>query len=293
MSDDITEAPESGKPERPKVEYHGFAVGGVECAVLADGRRGYIYRGLREALGIRRNIPLPAFQRFCSEIAPNALERLNNSASRFEVTLPGGQTGIWIEAGILTQVANGIIRTALSGKLRANRKHMIEPCMALMDALGETGEVALIDEATGYQYHREPDALQDLFARLVSNTAADWKRRFHPAYYSALCRLFGFAYEGKHRPLPPIIGKITEQHVYLTVFPKEIVAEIRARKQSEKLHQWLTKGEGLQMLEKQRDAITTIAASSVDYRDFEARCAQAFHKPGQQLSMIYPRDKSA
>lgn len=293
MSNDIAKGTPPGKPDRPKVEYHGFAVGGVECAVLPDGRRGYIYRGLREALGIRRNIPVPAFDRFCAEIAPNALDRLTNSASRFEVTLPGGQTGIWIEAGILTQIANGVIRRALSGKLRTNRKHMIEPCMALMDALGETGEVALIDEATGYQYHREPDALQDLFARLISNTAADWKRRFHPEYYMALCRLFGFTYEGKHRPLPPIIGKITEQHVYLTVFPKEIVDEIRARKQSEKLHQWLTEGEGLRMLEKQRDAVTTLAASSVDYRDFEARCALAFHKPGQQLSMIYPQGKVA
>jgi len=293
MSNDITRSVLLSKSERLKVEYHGFAVGGVECAVLPDGRRGYIYRGLREALGIRRNIPVPAFDRFCAEIAPNALKRLTNSASRFEVTLPGGQTGIWIEAGILTQIANGVIRSALAGKLRANRKHMIEPCMALMDALGETGEVALIDEATGYQYHREPDALQDLFGRLIRETAADWEKRFHPEFYAPLCKLFGFRYEGRHRPLPSIIGKITEQHVYLTIFPKEIVDEIRARRKSGALHPWLTEGHGLRMLEKQRDAVAAIAASSVDYRDFEARCAQAFHKPGQQLSMIYPQAKSA
>lgn len=289
MSQEMIVPDDDGKMPRPKVDYHGFALGNVECAVLEGGRRGYIYRGLREALGIRRNIPVPAFERFCAEIAPNALPTLTNSASRFEVTLPGGQSAIWVEAGILTQVANGVIRSALAGKLRANRRHMVEPCMAIMEALGRTGEAALIDEATGYQYAREPDALQDLFAKLISETSATWKRRFHPEYYSALCRLFGFDYGAQHRPLPSIIGKITEQHVYLTVFPKEIIAEIKARKESEKIHQWLTADGGLKLLEKQRDAVTTIAQSSLDYRDFEARCAQAFHRPGQQLSMIYPK----
>lgn len=297
MSKAITEVPEAGKPERPKVSHYGeahFGANGVvECAVLEDGRRGYVMSSLRQAVGVKKNIPVPRFEGFLAEIAPNALSGNEKRVPRIEVTMPHGGVGIWTESGILTKIASGVIHSALKGELAPRRRGMIEPCMAIMEALANVGEVGLIDEATGYQYHREPDALQDLFARLISNTAADWQRRFHPAYYSALCRLFGFAYEGRHRPLPPIIGKITEQQVYLTVFPKEIVAEIRARKQSEKLHQWLTAGEGLRMLEKQRDAVTTLAASSVDYRDFEARCAQAFHKPGQQLSMIYPQGKTA
>lgn len=288
MSDEMIVLDDGGKMPRPKVDYHGFALGNVECAVLEGGRRGYIYRGLREALGIRRNIPVPAFERFCAEIAPNALPTLTNSASRFEVTLPGGQSAIWVEAGILTQVANGVIRSALAGKLRANRRHMIEPCMAIMEALGHTGEVALIDEATGYQHHRAPDALQDLYSRLISEKESTWERRFHPSFYAPICKLFNIPYGNKHRPLPSIIGQITERFVYLAVFPKEVVEEIKARRKSEKLFQWLEK-DGLKLLEKQRDAVAAIASSSVDYRDFEARCAQAFHRPGQQLSIIYPQ----
>ncbi|KOR27382.1 hypothetical protein TI03_07025, partial [Achromatium sp. WMS1] len=33
-------------------------------------------------------------------------------------------------------------------------------CQAILQALSKTGEVALIDEVTGYQYQRAPDALQ-------------------------------------------------------------------------------------------------------------------------------------
>lgn len=279
--------------QRPKVTHFGEARVSdgvsVECAVLEDGRRGYVMRSLRQAIGIRKNIPVPAFEGFLTKIAPKALSAKGNRVPLLEVVMPHGGTGLWLEAGVMTTIASGVIRSALNGTLPPGRRGMVEPCMAIMDALGHTGEVALIDEATGYQYHREPDALQDLFSRLISETASDWKQRFHPDFYAPLCKLFGFRYEGKHRPLPPIIGKITEQHVYLTIFPKEIVDEIRARRRSGTLHQWLTEKEGLRLLEKQRDAVAAIAASSVDYRDFEARCARAFHKPGQQLSMIYPQ----
>lgn len=55
-----------------------------------------------------------------------------------------------------------------------------------------TGEVALIDEATGYQHHRAPDALQELISKLLRQSCASWERRFHPDYYRAIYRLFGW-----------------------------------------------------------------------------------------------------
>jgi hypothetical protein len=281
--------PDGNKPDRPRVAYHGFSKDGVECAVLDDGRRGFILRGLRAAIGMTRNIPVPAFERFCAETSVKALQTFTKSGSRFEVVMPHGGTAMWVEAGILTQVAGGVVRSALTGKLRANRKHMVEPCMAIMDALAETGEVALIDEATGYQHHRAPDALQDLFSKLIRKTASDWEKRFHPDYYKALCKLFGFQYGDRHRPLPSIIGKITQDQVYLSVFPPEIISEVKSRQGREKAHQWLTKDGGLKLLEKQRDAVMMIARSSTDYRDFEARCSVAFYRPGQQVGMVYPR----
>ena len=65
-----------------------------------------------------------------------------------------------------------------------------------MRALATTGEVALIDEATGYQHHRAPDALQELISKLLRQSCASWERRFHPDYYRAIYRLFGWKYQG-------------------------------------------------------------------------------------------------
>jgi len=234
-----------------------------------------IYKTLRSAIGLRTNIPLPAFERFCSEIAPNAMKYINKSGSCFEVIVPSGGLGIWVEVGILPDLASDIIQAAVMEKLRKNRRHLIEPCLAIQKALSKVGETALIDEATGYQYHREPDALQVLFARLIREKASDWQRRFDSDFYSAICRMLGFSYGNHHTALPAIVGKITMDWIYEVIFPPEIIAEIKTRKKSEKLHQWLEDG-GLRLLEKQRDAVMMIARVSSDYRDFEARCSIAF-----------------
>lgn len=284
------------KIQRPKVAYYGEAHIGksisFECAVLEDGRRGYVLKSLRTAIGMRKNIPVPAFERFCSEIAPNAMNILHKSGSRFEVIMPHGGLGVWVEAGVLTHLASGVIRSQIAGRLRANRQHLVEPCLAIQEALSEIGEVALIDEATGYQYRRAPDALQDLVSKLIKEKAADWERRFHPEFYMAICKMLGIPYGNKHRALPSIVGKITMDWIYEVIFPQEIIAEIKTRRKSEKLHQWLEDG-GLNLLEKQRDAVMMVARVSTDYKDFDARCSVAFFKKNQQVKMTFPIAEAA
>lgn len=278
------------KDTRPRVAYRGVAKLGdreVMCAVLEDGRRGYVQHSLRQAIGMTTNIRVPAFAAFCGEIAPSALKFMGKSGSCFEVTMPQGGIGIWVEAGILTEIAAGVVEAQLDGKLRANRQHLVKPCMQIVKALGALGEVALIDEVTGYQYHRAPDALQDLLSRLIRQKYKDWELRFHPDYYGALCKLFKFSYGGKHRSLPPIIGQITMRMVYETTFPPEILIEVKKRKKSEKLHQWL-EAEGEKLIDDKIKAVTWIAKSSVDYRDFEAKCSNILTRPGQ-ISIMFPQ----
>ena len=155
-----------------------------------------------------------------------------------------------------------------------------------MTALSKTGELALIDEATGYQYQREPDALQDFINRVLRQTCATWERRFHPDYYQATFGLFGWKYAGNPRK-PSVIGQITARWVYEAVFPGEIMSELRERRGEDRLHQWLNEEGGLPLLEKQINAVTMIARSSTDLPDFNNRCAIAFHSRGQ-MGFVFP-----
>lgn len=63
--------------------------------------------------------------------------------------------------------------------------------------------------------------------------------------------------------------------------------ELKERKhKSEKMHQWLTDG-GQELLDKQIALVTSIAKSSADLKDFEARMMLVSQKGGQ-LGLVYP-----
>lgn len=280
-----------GKSNRPRVTHHGpYKMGDVEiaCAVLEDGRRGYVMTSLRQAIGIKKKLGIPQFKDFLGEIAPNALKTLEKTDPPKEVVMPhGGRVGQWVPAGVLTEVVSSVVDAALDGTLDERRKGMVAPCRVIYRALARVGEEALIDEATGYQSQRPENALQELLNRLVRESARDWDRRFHPDFYKAVCGLFGFKYDDQHRPLPSIVGKITADWVYGAIVPSEIMAEIKTRRGQEKFHQWLTE-DGLNLLGKQVDAVTMVARTSVDYQDFVSRCSVAFYRPGAQVGFVFP-----
>lgn len=273
----------------PRVTHYGPIIIGdinLEAVVLADGNRGYIQKQLAQAIGFSDQFRGAQGRRFLAEITPNALKLLKESVVP-KVWMPHGGHALFAPVGILTEIVSGVVDAGCSGKLHHKQLHILPRCMAILKALAKTGEMALIDEATGYQHHRAPDALQELFAKLIRQSATDWERRFHPDFYESIYRLFGWSYDPA-KPKPFIVGKITLEWVYEPVFPVEILAEIKERQGSEKMHQWLQDG-GLTLLEKQKDAVMMIARSSLDYRDFDNRCAVAFFKRGQ-MPILYPRE---
>jgi len=260
--------------------------GDLECdaVVLLGGERGYVRRELAKLLGIHQNNEGRRFSRLLAEIAPNTQTLQEKIGS--PILLPSGQKAQFFPAGIIPEVATGVVSAALDGTLHKARLGLVPNCLTIMRALATTGEVALIDEATGYQYHRAPDALQELIARLLRQSCAAWERRFHPDYYRAIYRLFGWQYQGHTQNPPHVLGQITLRWVYEPVLPAELIEAIRARKAiSDKHHQWLS-GPGLARLESQIHAVTAVARSSMSYQDFASRCAAAFGGGALQASLF-------
>ena len=216
----------------------------VEAVVLEDGTRGYVQRQLATAIGLHESRRGSQFKALLSDVAPGAVAVLQENAC--SIRLPSGQTTAFFPAGVIGEVASGVIDAALEGRLHRKRQHLVPNCQRILKALAKTGEVALIDEATGYQFHRAPDALQALISNLLREQVSSWERRFRPDYYQALFRLFGWQYRA---------------------------------------HQWLSDG-GQALLEKQIHAVTMIARSSMTYRDFDTRCATAFGSQPLQMTLF-------
>ncbi len=273
----------------PRVSHYGtIHIGDMEfeAVVLEDGTRGYIQNQLFQAIDFSKDNRGVRIRNFLVEFAPNYLKENEKTDVSIVVKMPHGGNANIFRVGILSEIVTGVIEAAINGTLHQQRRHLIPPCLAINKALTLTAEVALIDEATGYQYNREPDALQDFISKILRKTCATWERRFHPDYYIATFGLFGWKYSGQ-RNKPMAIGQITARWVYEAVFPAGIMSELREKRGVEKLHQWLTDEGGLPLLGKQIDAVTMIARTSTDLPDFNNRCAVAFHTKGQ-MGFIFP-----
>lgn len=132
-----------------------------------------------------------------------------------------------------------------------------------------------------------PPVIRDLMRLLLTDTASAWELRFPDSYYQALARVTGTKYNGHIGGTPALFGQITCNWVYAVIMPKDVLAEMKSRcANSDKLHQWLTDG-GAKLLDRQIEAVETVASSSLDYPDFVSRCTQVFRAKGQ-LRIVYP-----
>lgn len=274
-------------PKR-RVTHYGvarFGEMGCEAVVLDDGSRGYLRRQMAQLIGLHSKNPSNRFAQICADFAPKSLSLLEKSES--PILMPHGGNGQFFPAGVVPDIASGVIAAALEGRLHKSRLGMVAPCLKIIHALAVTGEVALIDEATGYQYHRAPDALQELIGKLLRQSGSSWERRFQPDYYRAIYRLFGWRYQGHVQNPPHVLGQITLRWVYAQVLPPELLDEIRNRKGlSEKHHQWWLSERGLERLTQQIHSVTAIARCSANYRDFDHRCEAAFAGGALQLGLL-------
>lgn len=122
---------------------------------------------------------------------------------------------------------------------------------------------------------------------LLADTVSEWELRFTPSYYHALAKVTKTNYKGHSHGTPSVFGQITLKWVYGEILPSDVLAEVKNRKKdSEKMHQWLSKG-GEKQLDQQITKIEAIALSSLDYEDFTARCYQSCKAKGQ-LRLVLP-----
>lgn len=128
----------------------------------------------------------------------------------------------------------------------------------------------------------------NLLPLLLRDSAATWELRFKPSYYEALARITRTTYTGHANGTPAWYGAITDKWVYACLLPDEVRAELKLRRiESQKMHQWLTEG-GQDLLDKQIALVQSMANTSADMRDFEARMMLVSGKRGQ-LGFVYPK----
>lgn len=193
------------------------------------------------------------------------------------------------DASIIPRVADLYIEAHEKGALTVPQETVYRRSLIIVRSLAKVGITALIDEATGYQYDRESQALQKLLKAYISDDLLKWQPHFPREYYQQIYRLYGISdkFDPQNTKHPQWIGNFTNKYVY-GVFPSEVMKEIKCKnppKHSERFmyrghknFQFLTENVGIPQLDRHLAKLVTVMQLSDNLKDFDRKFKSVFAK---------------
>jgi len=304
----------------PKILRRGtldFGVTKIPCAVLDDEKRtrvlfehGVTSAVLKSRSGASKRrkksdqekgrAPLPIF------IAPNNLkpfisdELLNGLLNPIQCR-EGNRVYSMFPAEILPQTCEVWLKAREEKALQKQQITKAEKAEILMRAIAHVGIIALIDEATGFQYDRERDELQKILKAYISPHLLPWAERFPREFYKEMFRLWQWKFPptaDKGAPRGPrYAGKLTRKFVFEQLPPGVLEELDRLNPANEKwqrkhrFSQLLTIDIGNPHLEKQVAIVTTLMKISPNKRIFEKNFARAFPSGPEQGEFEFMKEE--
>src|SRR5436305_10300203 len=112
----------------------------------------------------------------------------------------------------------------------------------LIRGFARVGIIAMVDEATGFQYDRPRRDLEEYLKKFLSESLRRWVRTFPADYFKHLCRLRNVELRPDMK-LPQYFGHLTNDLVYRRLAPG-ILKRLKERRSergspSNKLFCWL------------------------------------------------------
>jgi hypothetical protein len=216
----------------PKATHEGVLhLGALEipCAVLEGGQRVITQSGFMKALGRARqakgrqyydaDVNLPAFLT-AKNLKPFISPDLLVTSSQIEFRTSRGAKAFGYPAELMPKVCDVFLDAEEAGALVHSQKHIAAKAKVLMRGLAHVGIIALVDEATGYQYDRAREALAEILERFISKELRKWVKTFPDEFYEHLFRLKGWKMSDIPNRRPVIFGRITNDIVYERLAPK-------------------------------------------------------------------------
>lgn len=156
----------------------------------------------------------------------------------------------------------------------------------------KVGLIALIDEATGYQYDRAVDALQIKLKAFLAEEMREWEKTFPNELWIEFGRLT--KWHGSVTQRPKYWGHLVTELVYgyldadVTNWLKENHPQPR---HGRNWHQWLSEQYGLQKLVQHIYILIGVAKTCYNMRELREKMAEMFGKGPVQLTLYLPRPR--
>jgi hypothetical protein len=247
------------------------------------------------------DVNLPAFIT-AKNLKPFIPKELYVTSSQVEFRQLGGGKAFGYPAELLPKICGVFVDADAAGKLTKLQKHIAAKARVLLLGLAETGIIALVDEATGYQRERPKDELQKILAAYISPTLLPWTERFPVEFFKEMFRVYGWAwpYTAEHYPGPQgprYAGKLIKKIIFENL-PPGVLDELDKMnppnakwQRKSRMSQLLTSEIGHPHVEKLVAVNHMLFKVSDNKEEFKRNYSKAFPKIGDQLEMLPPAEK--
>jgi hypothetical protein len=234
----------------PVAQWQGELSMGIPCFVLDDGRRVISRTGATSAL-----TGLTGQGSFESYVGVGALAGYvpdDLASEMIEFTIPEvtHRTVKGLTAESFLNICTGYVQALHDGALQTERQREIAVQAAIfLSSCSKVGLIALIDEATGYQYERAEDALRLKLKLFLEEEMRQWEKTFPDELWREFGRLTNWS--GTIHKRPKYWGHLVNELVY-GYLDADVFAWLKANapqpRHGRNYHQWLSEQYGLQKL---------------------------------------------
>jgi hypothetical protein len=211
-----------------------------------------------------------------------------------EFAVPGTQfRGRGISAEHFLDVCRGYVAALQSGALNTERQREIAiQCSILLSSCAKIGLIALIDEATGYQYERAEDALQLKLRAFIADELRAWEKTFPDELWEEFGRLTNW--QGSLHARPKWWGKLVIELIYDTLDP-DVAEWLKENKPPPglKWHQQLTENLGARRLVSRCYEVIGMSKTCTTIKELRDKVALHYGKEPVQLTFYLPKKTEA
>ena len=195
--------------------------------------------------------------------------------------------GRGLSAETFISICKAYVSALSDGKLKTTKQQEIAiRCSILLASCAKVGLIALIDEATGYQYERKENALQLKLKAFVADEMRGWEKTFPDELWEQIGRLT--SWRGTLHSRPKWWGKLVMELIY-DALDADVAVYLKENKPppvyKQNYHQWLTSHYGLKKLITHIYEIIGMAKTCYNIKELQEKVGH-FYK-GKTLQLTF------
>ena len=260
----------------------------IACYVLSDGRRIISRTSALSAIARADDLTLGGdLKRYVKPAASYLRVDLDDELVEFRLDNVSNKKVAGITAECFLEICRAFVRARDEGKLTPRQQQLAVNSGAFLAACANVGLIALIDEATGYQYMRAEDALQVKLRAYLEDEMRPWEKTFPDELWLEFGRLTGW--RGSVQQRPKYWGTLVNELVY-DLLDHDVAEWLRSNKppprHGQNYHQWLSSHYGLKRLVEHIWMLVGMASACRTMDELRYRMGNKLGKQNFQFRMF-------